>query len=264
MHCHHAANDSILTQMLQGQQRAKPSRDLLVSSQGKHLVNKMQPRRTISAAAMAAQKAALATAATPSSAAATNHSPAIGQQKMGAKKKKKKKMQPATPVAIAAPPPQTLSSSVPKTGGAARSAPALAPAQRKKKTDYEQLPLLSGPPRVGDKVVFKRLVLSLSCTPEVSGWIEATVAVYDNASQDVTLELRAPGAADRPAGDGETTAYHKFENSDGTGEHGSQEQQQDGQHGGGGGFGGGGRIDMEGGETELCTSWGELMEVRLL
>ncbi|XP_064598566.1 coilin-like [Liolophura sinensis] len=54
---------------------------------------------------------------------------------------------------------------------------------------YEEFPLLTGPPRSGDKIAYKILELTTDYCPEVSAYKEGTVINYDPSSEMVSLKL---------------------------------------------------------------------------
>lgn len=57
------------------------------------------------------------------------------------------------------------------------------------KADYSSMPLLAGPPQVGQKIAFKLLELTENYTPEVSEYKEAKIVSFDPASKQIELEL---------------------------------------------------------------------------
>ncbi|XP_067128405.1 coilin-like isoform X2 [Centruroides vittatus] len=62
------------------------------------------------------------------------------------------------------------------------------------KKDYQQYPILRGPPRVGDIVAFKVLELSSSYCPEISSYKEGKVLQHDQGTDNFVIEMFTPNA----------------------------------------------------------------------
>ncbi|XP_028311304.1 coilin [Gouania willdenowi] len=63
------------------------------------------------------------------------------------------------------------------------------------KQDYSSMPLLAGPPQVGQKIAFKLLELSESYTPEVSEYKEGKIISFNPVTKQIELELLTALAA---------------------------------------------------------------------
>ncbi|KAM4535388.1 coilin [Fundulus diaphanus] len=55
--------------------------------------------------------------------------------------------------------------------------------------DYSSMPLLAGPPQVGQKIAFKLLELTENYTPEVSEYKEGKIVNFDPTTKQIELEL---------------------------------------------------------------------------
>ncbi|XP_078611663.1 uncharacterized protein LOC144882036 [Branchiostoma floridae x Branchiostoma japonicum] len=92
--------------------------------------------------------------------------------------------------------PQTSTAQVPdqaikerKKSSTSRLEPAPPPAPPPVPKDYDALPPLHGPPRVGDRIAYKILEMSANYCPEISSYKEAVVTGYDPASGDLEVEM---------------------------------------------------------------------------
>lgn len=74
------------------------------------------------------------------------------------------------------------------------------------------MPKLVGPPRQGDTLAYKQLVVSQSYTPVESDWMWGTVTDVNPAIRVATIELfEDSAAAPPPLGDGEAWTFGKFD-----------------------------------------------------
>ncbi|XP_053850726.1 coilin [Vidua macroura] len=62
------------------------------------------------------------------------------------------------------------------------------------KRDYSVLPLLAAPPRVGEKIAFKRLELTENYSPEVSDYKEAKIISWNAEKKQIELEILSTSA----------------------------------------------------------------------